>query len=369
MATNKKTCLYDLHLAQGAKMVPFAGYDMPVQYPMGVMQEHLHTRAKAGLFDVSHMGQILLHGDQAARQLEALVPVDVQGITEGHQRYAMFTTPSGGILDDLMISNWGSHLLLVVNAARKAHDLQHLQQHIPDGVEPISDRALLALQGPWAAQTLESLLPGIDRLRFMQCTVAQWQDATLWVSRSGYTGEDGFEISIPAQQAPAFAQSLLAQDGVALIGLGARDSLRTEAGLCLYGHDITTETSPIEAGLTWAISPARRKGGSKQGGFPGADHILEQWEAGPTRRRVGLRPEGRGAMREGTRLFADETADAPIGIVTSGLFGPSLAAPVSMAYLDQAYTSKDTVVYGEMRKKRIPATVSKLPFVPNRYKK
>ncbi len=367
MSTNQRTCLYELHLSEGARMVPFAGYDMPVQYPMGVMQEHLHTRRKAGLFDVSHMGQILVRGPQAARELEALLPADVLGLTEGQQRYSFFTHADGGILDDVMITNRGDHFLLVVNAARKQADLQHLQTQLTAEVEYLPDQALLALQGPQAASALSSLLPGIDPLRFLQATSAQWQGIPLWVSRSGYTGEDGFELSLPATQAEGFARAVLARDDVQLIGLGARDSLRTEAGLCLYGHDITTETSPVEASLGWAIPAVRRKGGAREGAFPGAGRILAELQAGTARRRVGLRPDGRGAMREGTQLFASESDDTPIGIVTSGLFGPSLQAPVSLGYLARSAAAIGTRVFGAIRNKRVPATVTKLPFVPHHY--
>ena len=366
---NQRTCLYDLHLAEGAKMVPFAGYDMPVQYPQGVMQEHLHTRRMAGLFDVSHMGQILIRGPQAAREIESLMPADVLDLAEGQQRYSMFTNEAGGILDDVMIANRGNHFLLVVNAARKQADLQLLTERLTADVEYLPEQALLAIQGPWAATALSALLPGIDRLRFMQAAPASWKNKPLWVSRSGYTGEDGFELSLPDSCAEAFARALLEQDGVRLIGLGARDSLRTEAGLCLYGHDITTETSPVEAALDWAIAPARRKGATREGGFPGAGRILAELASGPTRRRVGLRPDGRGAMREGTLLFATESDVTPIGFVTSGLFGPSLGAPVALGYLPNNTAASGTRIFGAIRNKRIPATICKPPFLPHHYVK
>ncbi|MFN3954683.1 MAG: glycine cleavage system aminomethyltransferase GcvT [Pararhodobacter sp.] len=368
MTDLKRTCLYDMHLAHGAKMVPFAGYEMPVQYPLGVMGEHLHTRAKAGLFDVSHMGQVILGARGAAEALEALVPVDVEGLPEGRQRYGLFTNESGGILDDLMIANRGDHLFLVVNAACKAQDIAHLQAHL-DGVEPVTDRALLALQGPAAAAALARLVPGVAAMRFMDVATLPWDGAKLWVSRSGYTGEDGFEISLPEARAEAFAQALLAMDEVALIGLGARDSLRLEAGLCLYGHDIDTRTSPVEAGLAWAIQKVRRQAGARAGGFPGAGRILRELAEGPARLRVGLRPETRAPMREGTALFATEDATEPAGHVTSGAFGPTIGAPMSMGYLPVALASPGTPIWGEVRGKRLAAQVCPLPFRPATYRK
>ncbi|GAB1378882.1 glycine cleavage system aminomethyltransferase GcvT [Pararhodobacter aggregans] len=361
MTDLRRTCLYDLHRELGAKMVPFAGYEMPVQYPMGVMGEHLHSRAKAGLFDVSHMGQVILRAPASA--LEALVPVDVQGLAEGRQRYAMFTNDAGGILDDLMIANRGDHLFLVVNAACKEADIAHLQAHLP-GVEPVTDRALLALQGPLAETALARLVPGIAAMTFMDVAVLDWDGAELWISRSGYTGDDGYEISLREDRAEAFARALLAMEEVAPIGLGARDSLRLEAGLCLYGHDIDTETSPVEAGLTWAIQKRRRT----EGGFPGADRIQRELAEGPSRKRVGLLPEGRAPMREGTALFDSETAETPIGTITSGGFGPSLQAPIAMGYVPAALAQPDTRLWGEVRGKRLPVRVAKTPFRPSTYR-
>ena len=357
----KRTQLYDLHLELGAKMVPFAGWEMPVQYPMGVLKEHLHTRAAAGLFDVSHMGQVILPA-AAIPALEALVPVDVAGLGLNRQRYAMFTNAAGGILDDLMIANKGSHLFLVVNAACAEADIAHLQAHVP-GVEVLR-RGLLALQGPQAAAVLERLLPGAAALRFMDVAEFGWEGAVLWVSRSGYTGEDGYEISLPEEAAAAFARALLAAPEVAPIGLGARDSLRLEAGLCLYGHDIDTTTTPVEADLTWAIQKRRRT----EGGFPGAETILAEIAHGPARRRIGLRPEGRAPMREGTEIYAAAEGGAPIGRVTSGGFGPSINAPMAMAYLP-ADCPLGATVYGEVRGKRLPATVAAMPFHPHSYKR
>ncbi|WP_413875805.1 glycine cleavage system aminomethyltransferase GcvT [Albidovulum sp.] len=374
MADLERTVLYDLHLALGAKMVPFAGYEMPVQYPMGVLKEHLHTRAAAGLFDVSHMGQILLTAksgrlEDAALALERLVPVDVLGLREGHQRYAMFTDDAGGILDDLMVANRGDHLFLVVNAGCKAADLAHLKAGLPDcDVGMVEGRALLALQGPEAETALARLVPDVAAMKFMEVAIRTWDTAELWISRSGYTGEDGFEISVPDRFARAFAERLLAMEEVAPIGLGARDSLRLEAGMCLYGHDIDTTTTPVEANLSWAIQKARRAGGAREGGFPGAARILGELADGPVRLRMGLRPEGRAPMREGTEIYAAAEGGAPLGQVTSGGFGPSIEAPMAMAYLPASFKPGDTV-YGDVRGKRMPAAVAALPFQPTNYKR
>ncbi|MCC1480640.1 glycine cleavage system aminomethyltransferase GcvT [Roseibaca sp. Y0-43] len=366
----RRTPLYDLHVQLGAKMVPFAGYEMPVQYPMGVMGEHNHTRSAAGLFDVSHMGQVILRGPDAALALERLVPVDVAGLGEGRQRYAMFTNDAGGILDDLMVANRGDHLFLVVNAACKAQDVAHLRAGLPElEVIEITDRALLALQGPGAEAALQALVPGVAAMRFMDVGNFDWQGHALWVSRSGYTGEDGYEISVPAAQAVDFAQALLDQPGVAPIGLGARDSLRLEAGLCLYGHDIDTTTTPVAANLTWAIQKARRSGGARAGGFPGAETILRELTEGATTLRVGLRPEGRAPMREGTVLWDAPEGGAAIGKVTSGGFGPSIGAPIAMGYVPAALATSGTALWGDVRGKRLPVTVSDLPFRPSTYKR
>jgi aminomethyltransferase len=371
MADLKRTPLFDLHAELGAKMVPFAGYEMPVQYPMGVLREHLHTRAAAGLFDVSHMGQVILRGPGVAAALEALVPVDVIGLGEGRQRYGMFTDAEGGILDDLMLANRGDHLFLVVNAACKAADIAHLRAGLPAGivVEPVADRALMAVQGPQAELALARLLPGVLEMRFMDVATLAWEGGEVWVSRSGYTGEDGFEVSLPESAAVAFARALLAMPEVAPVGLGARDSLRLEAGLCLYGHDIDTTTSPVEAGLAWAIQKVRRRGGAREGGFPGAERILRELDEGPARRRVGLLPEGRAPMREGTELFAAAEGGAAVGRVTSGAFGPSIERPMSMGYLPIALCAPGSRVYGEVRGRRLPAQISALPFRPAEYRK
>jgi aminomethyltransferase len=362
----KRTALYDLHLELGAKMVPFAGWQMPVQYPMGVLREHLHTRAQAGLFDVSHMGQVILPAGAVAA-LEALVPVDIAGLGLNRQRYGLFTNAAGGILDDLMIANRGDHLFLVVNAGCAAADIAHLRAHLPEVTE-VTGRGLLALQGPQAEAALARLIPGVTGMRFMDTATVLWQGADLWLSRSGYTGEDGFEISVPEGVIVDFARALLAMPEVAPIGLGARDSLRLEAGLPLYGHDIDTATSPVEAGLAWAIQKVRRLGGARAGGFPGADRILRDLAEAPARQRVGLRPEGRAPMREGVEIFAEETGGTAIGVVTSGGFGPSVDGPVAMACLPLGLAPGDTV-WGEVRGKRLPARICPLPFHPTTYKR
>ncbi len=374
MADLLRTPLDALHRSLGAKMVPFAGYEMPVQYDLGVMKEHLHTRTKAGLFDVSHMGQVVLRATsyaEAARGLERLVPVDVLGLAENRQRYGLFTNEDGGILDDLMLANRGDHLFLVVNAACKAQDIAHLKAALePDvTVTPIVDRALLALQGPAAEAVLSGLNPAVAAMRFMDVATVDLPGATCWISRSGYTGEDGYEISVPAAAAEGLARRLLGHPDVAPIGLGARDSLRLEAGLCLYGHDIDTTTSPVEAGLSWAIQKVRRAGGDREGGFPGAAAILSQLADGPARRRVGLLPEGRAPMREGVEIFATDASDLPIGRVTSGGFGPTVGHPIAMGLLAADHTAPGTRVFGELRGKRLPARVATLPFTPARFKR
>ncbi len=370
----RRTPLHALHLELGGKMVPFAGYEMPVQYALGVLREHQHTRAAAGLFDVSHMGQVILRHaggyGPLAQALEALVPVDVLGLGAKRQRYGFFTSETGGILDDLMITNRHDHVLMVVNAACKQADIAHLEAGLP-GVEvtEIRDRALLALQGPAAEAVLAPILPGCEIMKFLDTGIFDGEFGELWVSRSGYTGEDGFEISVPAGQAEALARRLLAHEAVAPVGLGARDSLRLEAGLCLYGHDIDETTSPVEAGLSWAIQKVRRRGGAREGGFPGAARILAELEDGPARRRVGLLPEGRAPMREGTELYDDAEAGAPVGRVTSGGFGPSVGKPVAMGYVPAGLSAPGTQLFGEVRGRRLPVQVAALPFVPARFRR
>ncbi|WGH79547.1 glycine cleavage system aminomethyltransferase GcvT [Jannaschia ovalis] len=356
-----------LHRELGGRMVPFAGYAMPVQYPAGVMAEHLHTREKAGLFDVSHMGQVTIRGDGAAAALERLLPQNVIGLAEGRQRYGLLMLPDGGVADDLMVANRGDHLFLVVNGAMKHLDLEILTKGLPDHeVTLLDDRALFALQGPTAVTVLDALVPGTGEMRFMDVATHHWDGAALWISRSGYTGEDGFEISVPVAQAEAFARALLAHEDVMPIGLGARDSLRLEAGMPLYGQDLTAETSPVEADLAWAIQKVRLAGGDRAGGFPGADRVLRELAEGPSRRRVGLRPEGRAPMRQGVPLYAALEGGAPVGEITSGGFGPTVGAPVAMGYVP-AGTEPGATLYGEVRGKRLPVTVTPLPFHTPRY--
>ena len=370
----QRTPLYDLHVALGAKMVPFAGYDMPVQYPMGVMKEHQHTRDRAGLFDVSHMGQVLITGagwDAVARAFERLVPQDVLGLGDGRQRYGFFTTDTGGIADDLMFARRGEALFVVVNAACKETDIAHMRAALEPEctVTEEADRALIALQGPAAEAVLAALDPAAAGMRFMDMRVLDLSGIPVWASRSGYTGEDGYELSVAADQAVTLAETLLAHDAVAPIGLGARDSLRLEAGLCLYGHDIDTTTTPVEGALTWAIQKVRRAGGDRAGGFPGAEVILGQLSDGADRLRVGLAPDGRAPMREGVELFAEDSGGDPIGRITSGGFGPTVGGPVAMGYVPKTHAATGTTLFGELRGKRIPVTVASLPFVAANFKR
>ena len=368
------TPLHALHVELGAKMVPFAGYDMPVQYKLGVMKEHLHCRAAAGLFDVSHMGQVIVRSDTgyagAAAAMEGLVPVNLLGLGDMRQRYGFFTNEAGGILDDLMLANRGDHMFVVVNAACKEADIAHMRAGLPGcEVEEITDRALLALQGPASEGVLEGLVPGVAAMRFMDVAVMASAFGELWISRSGYTGEDGYEISVPDDQAEALARALLAHHDVEGIGLGARDSLRLEAGLCLYGNDIDEGTTPVEASLTWAIQKARRAGGERMGGFPGAEIILKEFAGGAARKRVGLRPEGRAPMRDGTVLFASDAGGTPVGKVTSGAFGPTIQGPMSMGYVTTDLSLDGTELYGDVRGKRLPVTVAGMPFTPANFKR
>jgi aminomethyltransferase len=361
------TPLHALHLELGARMVPFAGYEMPVQYPAGILAEHAACRDSAALFDVSHMGQVLLRGPDAAAALETLVPVDVAGLAMGQQRYALFTNEAGGLLDDLMVVRREHDLMLVVNAACKAQDVQHLQQHLAARceVQPWPGRALLALQGPRAVDALARLAPGVAALRFMTGGAFTLAGAETYVTRSGYTGEDGFEISVPDEAAPALARALLAQPEVRPAGLGARDTLRLEAGLCLYGHDIDTATTPVEAGLSWAIQKVRRAGGARAGGYPGAAVIDAQLAAGPARRRVGLLGLEKAPVREGAPLL--DGSGRTIGRVTSGTSSPTLKQPIAMGYVEAALAAADTALWAEVRGRRLPMRVARLPFVPHRY--
>ena len=368
-ATLQKTPLHALHLELGARMVPFAGYDMPVQYPLGVMKEHRHTRTQAGLFDVSHMGQIRLTGADAAKALETLVPVDIIDLPVGMQRYALFTNEQGGILDDLIVANLGNEtLLLVVNAACKDQDLAHVQKHLGNRcrIEPLfEERALLALQGPAAVTVLARLAPQVAQMTFMQFASVTLLGIACYVSRSGYTGEDGFEISVPSADAEHLARTLLAEPEVEPIGLGARDSLRLEAGLCLYGHDMDSDTSPIEANLLWAISKTRRAEGSRAGGFPGAEAIFAQHREGVMRKRVGLLPQARTPVREGAQII--DAQGVEVGRVCSGGFGPTLDSPVAMGFVETTAAVIDNELHAIVRGKPVPLKVAKMPFVPQRY--
>ena len=371
-----RTPLYDLHIAAGARMTAFAGYEMPLQYRLGILGEHLHTRANAGLFDVSHMGQIEIRPRSgnvadAALALERLVPVDLAGLAVGRQRYGFFTNGQGGILDDLMIANLGDRLFVVANAGCKQADLAHLRAGLSGSCEvtELSSHALIAVQGPAAAAAVAALAPGAAEMRFMDFREMEIAGAPCTVSRSGYTGEDGFEIGAPADRAVALAEALLAQPGVQPIGLGARDSLRLEAGLCLYGSDLSPTTTPVEAALEWAIQKARRPGGARAGGYPGEAVIARQLAEGAATRRVGLRPEGRAPVRGGAPVFAAEDAAEPVGTVTSGCFGPSLNAPVAMGYVATPYAQAGARLFAEVRGQRLPVTVAATPFVPHTYRR
>ncbi|PKA38998.1 glycine cleavage system protein T [Rhizobium sullae] len=374
-AALKNTPLHALHLLLGARMVPFAGYDMPVQYPAGVLKEHLQTRAAAGLFDVSHMGQVIVKAksgkyEDAALALESLVPVDILGLAEGRQRYGFFTDENGGILDDLMIAHLDDHLFVVVNAACKEADVAHMQKHIGDRCDiTLLDRALVALQGPRAVDVLAELWADVAAMKFMDVRHCRLHDVSCLVSRSGYSGEDGYEISIPADKAEDVAKRLLEHPDAQPIGLGARDSLRLEAGLCLYGNDIDTTTTPVEAALEWAMQKTRRTGGARAGGFPGAERILRELDNGATRRRVGLKPEGKTPVRGHSKLYADAEGRTEIGEVTSGGFGPSVDGPVAIGYVPVSHASVGTQIYAEVRGKYLPVTVSAMPFITPTYKR
>ena len=369
----KRTPLHALHLELGGKMVEFAGYEMPVNYRLGVLKEHRHTRAEAGLFDVSHMGQAFVVSpdhETTAGALETLMPGALKGLKLGAMRYSLLLNDSGGIIDDLMITRSASsdddgQLLLIVNAARKEIDYLDLSDRLPEGVELYSadDRALLALQGPRAAAALARHCPKAEALTFMTATSAEFDGVDCHVSRSGYTGEDGFEISISAANAEAVARALLAEPEVEAIGLGARDSLRLEAGLCLYGHDLDEETSPIEANLAWAVGKRRRG----EGNFPGAERIISELENGPARLRVAIAPEGRAPAREGTEI--QNEAGESIGHVTSGGFGPTVGAPIAMGYVAHEYSATGTPIRLLVRGVARPALVADMPFVPHRYRR
>ena len=361
------TPLYQLHLELGARMVPFAGYSMPVQYPAGLMAEHLHTRQAAGLFDVSHMGQLRIAGADAAAALESLMPVDVISLATGRQRYGMLLNENAGILDDLMFTRRATDFLVIVNGACKTADTAHIQSHIGTRcqVTPLPDAALLALQGPLAVTALERLVPGVGGLVFMSGADFVWQGHDLFITRSGYTGEDGFEISVPALAAQDLARALLREPEVKPVGLGARNSLRLEAGLCLYGNDIDSGTTPAEANLLWAVQKVRRNGGARAGGFPGAQRLLAQIDSGCSRVRVGLRALERVPVREHTALHLP--GGAAVGEVSSGLLGPSADAPIAMAYVDAAHCAPGTRLDALVRGKAVPMQVCPMPFVPHCY--
>jgi aminomethyltransferase len=365
-----RTPLYDLHIELGARMVPFAGYQMPVQYPLGVMKEHIHTRTAAGLFDVSHMGQVRLtpsNGSDVARAMESLVPIDVLDLPVNKQRYAVFTNQQGGILDDLMISNMGDSLFVVVNAACKQPDIAHMRKYLEGRckVEELADRSLLALQGPAAAAVMARLLPETTSMVFMDSKELTFVGVSCFISRSGYTGEDGFEISVPNTHAEKLARLLLAQPEVEAIGLGARDSLRLEAGLCLYGHDMDATITPVEASLAWALSKVRRVDGARAGGYPGAAVIQRQFAEGVAKKRVGFQITEKVPVREGAEIVDAE--GNVIGKVTSGGFGPSVNYPVAMGYVNSPFAAIGTKLHAVVRGKPVAMEVVKTPFFPQRY--
>ncbi|MFK7994498.1 MAG: glycine cleavage system aminomethyltransferase GcvT [Granulosicoccus sp.] len=363
-ATTSRTVLYDLHKEMGGKMVDFAGWEMPVQFPAGIMAEHRQCREKAALFDVSHMGQLELRGARTAQALESLVPADLENLPEGRCRYSFFTNAEGGILDDLIITNAGDHFYLVVNASTRREDIAHLRQHLTDvSIDELTDHALIAVQGPAAIDVVLTHCPAAANLIFMQSIEVSIDDVPCRVSRLGYTGEDGFELSIPNKHADRITRLMLAHDLCMPAGLGARDSLRLEAGLCLYGNDLDTTTTPIEASLTWAIQKRRRA----KGGFPGDSIIMNQITDGPSRKLVGIRPGGRVPARHGAQIC--DMSGAVIGVVTSGGFAPTLGAPVAIGYVDSAHAHCGTALMLSVRGKLHPAQISELPFVSHSYKR
>ena len=371
-----RTPLHDLHVKLGAKMVPFAGYEMPVQFRDGIIKEHLQARESAVLFDVSHMGQVVIRSlsglaESAARALETLMPADIVGLRAGRQRYGLLTDEAGGIIDDLIVARNREHLFLVVNASRKSRDVEVLRKELEGSctVELLEDRALIAVQGPKSSEVLDHVIPGITGMSFMESHEFEFAGSPVMVSRSGYTGEDGFELSVAADDSVRLAECLLENDGLAPAGLGSRDSLRLEAGLCLHGNDIDETTSPVEAALEWAIPRIRRTGGERAGGFPGEARIFSELDKEPDRRRVGLRPTGRAPMRQGTPLFTDSAGRVSIGAVTSGGFGPTVGGPVSMGYVKSESSSAGTIVFGEVRGRFLPAEVCRMPFVRHRYRR
>ncbi|MCY3880373.1 MAG: glycine cleavage system aminomethyltransferase GcvT [Rhodobacteraceae bacterium] len=376
MGDLRLTPLNEFHKRHGAKFAEFAEYDMPVQYPGGIIAEHLWTRSSASLFDVSHMGQVAIeprmgNATSVARALETQIPSDLLGLPVHRQVYGLMIASDGGILDDLMISNWGSRYLFVVNAAQKEDDLQQLEMMLGGAcmVRNVRRRAMIALQGPKSETALARLLPSVKDMRFLDVQPVNWNGKDIWVSRSGYTGEDGFEISLPTAAVEEFAESLAAMEEVRPAGLGARDSLRLEAGLCLYGNDIDESINPVEARLVWAIAKCRRAGGERHGGYPGSAKLDQELSQGPRRRRVGLRPEGRAPIRGGTKLFVSEESDEEIGFVSSGGFGPSVGSPVAMGYAHRRHTEIGSRLFAEVRGRRLPAEIVALPFVRSSYRK
>lgn len=361
------TPLRGLHEALGARMVTFAGYAMPLQYPAGIIGEHVHTRTYASLFDVSHMGQVRIAGGRAPARLESLMPIDVIDLAPGRQRYGFLTNGEGGILDDLIVANMGEFLLVVLNAATKAQDVAHVRGALAESctLDVLDDRALLALQGPAAARVMGRHAPQTRSMRFMDVIQTRLAGVECYISRSGYTGEDGFEVSVPGAAAEQIARRLLDEHEVSPAGLGARDSLRLEAGLCLYGQDLDASTSPVEAGLAWALSKARRPGGTRPGGYPGADAIERQLEGGVARKRVALLPQSRLPVRAGCVL--DDGAGNRVGTVTSGGFGPTLGAPVAMGYVDTSAAAPGTALEAVVRDRRVAVHVAAPPVVPHRY--
>ncbi len=361
------TPLHSLHLELGAKLVTFAGYEMPLQYSTGIIAEHLHTRTQAGLFDISHMGQIKLTGENAALGLETIVPTDILGLQSLRQCYTVFTNQDGGILDDLIVTNLEGEFQLIVNAARKQADYKHLKDSIDDycKIEMLGDQALLALQGPRAREVLTKIAPIIGDLPFMNAIQTDIAGLSCLVSCSGYTGEDGFEISVDSEYAENLARLLLDQKEVLPIGLGARDSLRLEAGLCLYGHELTTESTPVEARLTWVISKSRRPEGERAGGYLGADRIVKQLAKGTDRLRVGIMPDGKAPVREGTELIDDK--GQLVGTITSGTYSATLRRPIAMGYVTSSLAVPDMRIYARVRDRLIPLTIVKLPFVSPRF--
>jgi len=374
--TLNRTALYDLHRSLGAKSIPFAGYEMPVNYPLGIMKEHLYCRKSAGLFDVSHMGQLIISSttqpmQSIATELEKLLPIDILGLGEDRQRYGFLPNSQGGIIDDLMISNRGDHFFVVINASRKEIDFKYFKKNISKeiDVDLISTRSLIAIQGPQSEKILSSQIGELSSLNYLDVKNFLYNGEIMWVSRSGYTGQDGFEISLPNNLCEFFCKSILEQEGIEPIGLGARDTLRLECGLCLYGQDLNETITPIEAGLKWAIQKVRRTGGEREGGFIGQEKILAQIEKSPGLKREAFSPHGKAPLRSGTKLFSDDLGKNEIGLITSGSYSPTLERPISMGYLDHTKFKTGDLIFGELRNKFLPVELTKLPFVPTSFKR